>query len=101
MFAPYKDGLGFVPTIEAIDDGNAFITDHPLKIVAKGQAHGVPHLIGHTSGEGITSSIREILLRTAEFLNFVVEVPTIRLYFRCVCLCTTFKPIVFNRFSSR
>ena len=47
------DGVGFVPVIEAVNDDKAFIAEHPLKIMAKGEAHRIPVLTSHTSGEGI------------------------------------------------
>ena len=52
-----KGEVGFVPTIEKIDDEKAFLAEHPLKVVAEGKAHGVPHLIGHTSDEGLMSAV--------------------------------------------
>lgn len=56
LFSPHLDGLGFVPTAEAVDDDRAFIIEHPLEVIAKSGAHGVPHLMGHTSGEGILAT---------------------------------------------
>ena len=56
LFYANKAEVGLVPTIEAIDDDEAFLAQHPLKVVAEGKAHGVPHLIGHTSDEGLMTS---------------------------------------------
>ena len=57
LLNPHLHGLGFLPTAEAVDDGKAFITEHPLKIVAKGGAQRIPILTGHTTGEGITAAV--------------------------------------------
>ncbi|CAG7687337.1 unnamed protein product [Allacma fusca] len=66
----YKDELGpgiatrpdldyqfFQPSIEAVIDEQAFLVEHPLKILAEGRAHRVPMLIGATADEGLLSSI--------------------------------------------
>ena len=60
LFRPQIGGLGFVPTVEAVNDDEAFIAEYPLKIVAEGKAHGVPHLMGHTPDEGVMFTISEL-----------------------------------------
>ena len=57
LLLPHLNGLGFVPTTEVVDDGKAFITKHPLKIIARGEAQRIPILMGHTSGEGIMAAV--------------------------------------------
>ncbi|CAG7648949.1 unnamed protein product, partial [Allacma fusca] len=34
-----------------------FLGEHPLKIVSDGRAHRVPYLIGHTTHEGLYSTV--------------------------------------------
>ncbi|CAG7822111.1 unnamed protein product, partial [Allacma fusca] len=66
---PHKCGSGFVPIVEAVKDEEAFLTEHPLIITAKGKAHKVPLLIGHTTHEGlmITAAFRRNTKNLEEF----------------------------------
>ena len=54
---PQKDGMHSRPCIEAVKDQEAFLTEHPLDIIASGKAHRIPLMIGALSHDGLLSSI--------------------------------------------
>ncbi|CAG7725234.1 unnamed protein product, partial [Allacma fusca] len=47
----------FQPSIEAVNDEEAFLIEHPLQIITDGRGHRVPMLIGANADEGLLSSI--------------------------------------------
>ena len=57
------------PTIEAVDDEEAFITEHPLKLVAKGKASQVPWMAGVTADEGLISTIGLCFMQDSTFFR--------------------------------
>ncbi|CAG7822273.1 unnamed protein product, partial [Allacma fusca] len=70
LLVNYRDELGpgiparpdlkiqtLVPSIEAVNDEEAFLVEHPLKIVTEGGAHRVPTLIGANADEGLIFSM--------------------------------------------
>ncbi|CAG7734906.1 unnamed protein product, partial [Allacma fusca] len=57
LLHPQKCGVGFVPIVEAVKDEHAFLPEHPLTIISNGKAHKVPLLIGHTTHEGLITTV--------------------------------------------
>ncbi|CAG7678292.1 unnamed protein product [Allacma fusca] len=54
---PDLDCPVFVPSIEVVNDEEAFLVEHPLQIMAEGRAHRVPILIGANADEGLLSAM--------------------------------------------
>ena len=67
---PHKDGQHFRPVIEAVDDEEAFMTEHPLEIVTSGKALRVPLMTGVVADEGLFASMGKISLNIQESQNF-------------------------------
>ncbi|CAG7728616.1 unnamed protein product, partial [Allacma fusca] len=70
LLEEYKDDMGpgitnrpdlemhvFQPSIEVVNDEEAFLVEHPFQIMADGRAHRVPMLIGATADEGLCESM--------------------------------------------
>ncbi|CAG7821048.1 unnamed protein product [Allacma fusca] len=47
----------FMPSIEVVNDEEAFLVEHPLTIMAEGRAHKVPWMVGANSDEGLCTSL--------------------------------------------
>ncbi|CAG7727296.1 unnamed protein product [Allacma fusca] len=56
VFYPHKSGTLFRPSVEAVNDSETFIAQHPLGIVENGLAHKVPWMAGVTADEGLLAS---------------------------------------------
>lgn len=54
---PQSEGHLFKPVIEAVNDNEAFLTEHPLDIVATGRAMRIPWMTGVVSHEGLLGSL--------------------------------------------
>ena len=46
----------FSPTVETVNDEQAFLAEHPLDIMRQGRAQRVPWMTGYNSHEGLLSS---------------------------------------------
>ncbi|CAG7717815.1 unnamed protein product, partial [Allacma fusca] len=57
LIRPDLEYTPFLPSIEGVNDEEAFLVEHPLRILADGRAHGVPMMIGANADEGLLSSI--------------------------------------------
>ena len=53
----HRGGHLFKPVIEAVEDEESFITQHPLDLVAKGQMLKIPFLTGVVADEGLLPTI--------------------------------------------
>jgi juvenile-hormone esterase len=54
---PHKNGYLLRPTIEAVNDSETFLAEHPLKVIAEGRASRVPWMSGLVAEEGLLSSV--------------------------------------------
>lgn len=60
---PLRDHVTiFKPTVEFIDDDQAFITKQPHEIVASGNYSRVPWIAGINSDEGLITAAGEIVI---------------------------------------
>ena len=50
----------FLPVIEAVDDENSFLIEHPKKSLEDGKSAKVPWLTGINSAEGLLIAIRKV-----------------------------------------
>ncbi|CAG7822962.1 unnamed protein product [Allacma fusca] len=57
MFSPHKESHFVRPSIEATDDEEAFLVEHPLEILAQGKAQRVPWMAGVNADEGLLTSL--------------------------------------------
>ncbi|CAG7835930.1 unnamed protein product [Allacma fusca] len=57
MVNPHKDGHWFRPSVEAIDDEEAFLTQHPLDAVKEHKFHRIPWMSGVNAHEGLITSL--------------------------------------------
>lgn len=55
----------FLPVIEAVEDENAFLTEHPKRILEEGGSAKVPWLVVVNSAEGLLEAIRKGAIRSA------------------------------------
>jgi carboxylesterase type B len=46
----------FTPTIETVDDDEAFLTEDPLEVLKSGKINKVPIIAGVNSDEGLITS---------------------------------------------
>jgi carboxylesterase type B len=52
-----KENHFFRPSIEAVDDEDAFLTEHPMEIMLSGRGHRVPWMLGVNAHEGLMISL--------------------------------------------
>ena len=56
---PQKDGANSRPCIEAVQDEEAYLTEHPLDIIGAGRAHRIPLMMGVLAQDGLLTSSGE------------------------------------------